>query len=81
MNWSPDWACDVLITAFITQCTHYLFARGARGGREGGSFLLARPGPRVSLAPKTPFPFPSKRLPRRLHFPQITHAADSRPAW
>ena len=55
-------------------------ARGARGGREGGSFLLARPGPRVSLAPKTPFPFPSKRLPRRLHFPQITHAADSPPA-
>ena len=52
--------------------------------REGGKevpFLLARLGPRVSLAPKTPFPFPSKRLPRRLHFSQITHAADSRPAW
>ena len=83
MNWSPNWAWDVLITAFIIHCTHYL----SRGEREAEGkkvpFLLARPGPRVSLAPKTPFPFPfpSKRLPRRLHFPQITHAADSRPAW
>ena len=52
-----------------------LDARETRGERdEGGKevpFLLARPVPRVSLAPKTPFPFPSKRLPRRLHFPQI----------
>ena len=45
---------------------------GAReeGGKEGNaSFLLsllARPGFRVPLAPKTPFPFPFKRLPRRL---------------
>ena len=30
--------------------------------REG----RARPGPRVSPVPKTPFPFPFKRLPRRL---------------
>ena len=36
--------------------------RGAceEGGREGGR------APRVSLAPKTPFPLPFKRLPRRL---------------
>ena len=54
-------------------------ARETRGEREEGGkevpFLLARPVPRVSLAPKTPFPFPSKRLPRRLYFPQITHTA------
>ena len=60
-------------------------ARETRGEREEGGkevpFLLARPVPRVSLAPKTPFPFPSKRLPRRLYFPQITHTADSPPAW
>ena len=57
MNWSPNWAWDVLITAFIIHCTHYL----SRGEREAEGkkvpFLLARPGPRVSLAPKTPFPF------------------------
>ena len=62
--------------------TLYSLSVGEREeGRKEVPFLLARPGPRVSLAPKTPFPFPSKRLPRRLHFPQITHAADSRPAW
>ena len=45
------------------------------------SLSVARPGPRVSLAPKTPRSLPFQRLPRRLHFPQITHAADSPPAW
>ena len=29
--------------------------------------------PRVSLAPKTPFPFPFKRLPRRLRTVSYTH--------
>ena len=24
MNWSPNWAWDVLITASILHCTHYL---------------------------------------------------------
>ena len=35
MNWSPNWAWDVLITAFIIHCTHYLW-RGEReeGGKE-----------------------------------------------
>ena len=83
VNWSPNWAWDVLITAFIIIFVLTICREGS-ARREGGKevpFLLARPGPRVSLAPKTPFPFPSKRLPRRLHFPQITHAADSRPAW
>ena len=43
----------------------------------------ARGAPRPSRLSRvtTPFPFPSKRLPRRLHFPQLTHAADSPPAW
>ena len=42
-----------------------LGTRSVRGGREGGKppSLRVR---RVSLAPKTPFPFPFKRLPRRL---------------
>ena len=31
-----------------------------------------RPGPRVSLAPKTPFPFPFKRLPRRLMLEELS---------
>ena len=30
-----------------------------------------RPGPRVSLAPKTPFPFPFKRLPRRVMLEEL----------
>ena len=30
-----------------------------------------RPGPRVSLAPKTPFPFPFKRLPRGLMLEEL----------
>ena len=30
-----------------------------------------RPGTRVSLAPKTPFPFPFKRLPRRLMLEEL----------
>ena len=56
-----------------------LSAREMRGAREEGrketgvSFLpslLARPGPRVSLAPKTRFPFAFKRLPRRLVLPR-----------
>ena len=52
--------------------------RGAREeeGKETGVYflpsLLAHPGPRVSLAPKTPFPFPFKRLPRRLVVPRAT---------
>ena len=61
----------------LTYCqTVWHFCRssdaGAReeGGKDGNaSFLLsllARPGFRVPLAPKTPFPFPFKRLPRRL---------------
>ena len=58
-------------------------ARGARGGREGGRFPSSSRAPALAFLSrlKLPFPFPSKRLPRRLHFPQITHAADSRPAW
>ena len=42
--------------------------RGARGGKEGNASFLpsSSRAPRVSLAPKTPFPFPFKRLPRRL---------------
>ena len=42
--------------------------KGILGAREtrGMRGILALPGPRVSLAPKTPFPFPSKCLPRRL---------------
>ena len=46
VNWSPNWAWDVLITAFIILCTHYL-SRGEReeGGREGGS-----------LPPRAPWP-------------------------
>ena len=48
-----------------------LGARGAReeGGREGNAVSLSSPSSpasRVSLAHKTPFPFPLKRLPRRL---------------
>ena len=43
--------------------------KGVLGARETRG---ARPGPRVSLAPKTPFPFPSKRLPRRLSKPKST---------
>ena len=35
-------------------------------GRRFLASLLTRPGPRVSLAHKTPFPFLFKRLPRRL---------------
>ena len=55
---------------------HNLGVRKGRGRelgrettREGGGFpsLPARAPPRVSLAPKTPFPIPFKRLPRRLH--------------
>ena len=39
-----------------------------RARREGGkrSFPPSSRAPRVSLGPKTPFPFPFKRLPRRL---------------
>ena len=56
----------------ILDCTQN--ARGARGGKEGGKDVSLPPSsraPRVSLAPKTPFPktpfpFPFKRLPRRL---------------
>ena len=36
--------------------------KGVLGARE----VRASRAPRVSLAPKTPFPFPFKRLPRRL---------------
>ena len=41
-----------------------LRGRRLKGKRKG--VLGARETPRVSLAPKTPFPFPFKRLPRRL---------------
>ena len=46
VNWSPNWAWDVLITAFIILCTHYL-SRGEReeGGREGGSLPPRAPRP------------------------------------
>ena len=76
MKWSPNRAWDVLKTAFIIHCTHYLSR-----GREGGSLPPHAPRPSRLSRVTTPFPFPSKRLPRRLHFPQLTHAADSPPAW
>ena len=40
--------------------------REKRARREGVSLPPSSRAPRVSLAPKTPFPFPFKRLPRRL---------------
>ena len=45
-----------------------LGARETRGAREEGGFLPPPSPcvPRVTLAPKTPFPFPFKRPPRRL---------------
>ena len=39
--------------------------KGVLGARETGGVRA----PRVSLAPKTLFPFPFKRLPRRLTLP------------
>ena len=50
---------------------HGASLRGRRLKRKGKGVLGARETrgartPRVSLAPKTPFPFPFKRLPRRL---------------
>ena len=41
-------------------------ARGRREEGNGFSFLPPSAPSRVSLAPKTPFPIPFKRLPRRL---------------
>ena len=43
-----------------------LSLRGRRLKGKGKGVLNARGASRVSLAPKTPFPFPFKRLPRRL---------------
>ena len=34
MNWSPNWAWDVLITTFIIHCTHYLSGSARREGRR-----------------------------------------------
>ena len=46
MNWSPNWAWDVLITTFIIHCTHYLSQGEREEGRKEVPFLLVRPGPR-----------------------------------
>ena len=43
--------------------------KGVLGARETrGALPPSSRAPRVFLAPKTPFPFPSKRPPRRLNF-------------
>ena len=44
---------------------------GVWKGRERRFWARGKRDPRVSLAPKTPFPFPFKRLPRRLHFSKV----------
>ena len=48
------------------------FGRERIGAREEGEFRASR----VFLAPKTFFPFPFKRLPRRLPLKQFTALTD-----
>ena len=70
-SWPDACICDFL---FISQIPKYLSLRGRRFKREGkgsfgkGSFRRERNarGAPLAFLSQTPFPFPFKRLPRRL---------------
>ena len=47
-------------------CDNSILSRCLNARVLGAREVRASRAPRVSLAPKTPFPFPFKRLPRRL---------------